>query len=485
MATTRASPDTDPARKRIELAVPGETADLVNRYSRDDRLMRCAVDAMTNVLATHDRAVTGAYADDPATIADEVRRAVAALSVDLTTIAKDAIERTRFYQESIANDLSALRHDAVAARDAVVQTVAASNATAIADMHTAMRQCASDVVPAAVVHGIRDHWSASVPIEKLRGDIQSANCAVEAAVNARADAVASSINGLATTISETRADTTELRRLADLSRCRDTNSSLRGQDGETALAGDLRSRLLVCDGWTVDDVHAQSHACDILVTRTGWPSVRVESKRKKHITRGDMDKFHRDLDATGDHGLMVSVDGACAPGYPPAATYEQITTHAGPRWAGVVVLARDGSPESGDVHHVVAAIKVVQQLAHLTERATATDEGDGITITCANADLACSEITRARTEIAAARDRLKASIADTNAAIACLDRLALRRVIDAIRGRTDQAEPTDTCAGEFVGACTYCGDKFKTASGLSRHVATTCKRRPQLASMPA
>jgi uncharacterized membrane protein YgcG len=523
---------------RVEVAVNAEIAILIDKYAADGRLMECAVGAMGNVLATHDRA--SMRPSDQFDILAEVRRQASATIDALAAMQADAFAKNGERIDSVAASVEGMRGDATLDRDRVVGAIAESGVALIRDVGATVRACAEDVVPVAVALGMREHERADTVVTDARfgrvcASIESASASTQATVGARADALENAIASVLTNVDATRNDTLELRRRNDVETVRDTSSSLKGIDGESRLVALLRSRLLRCDGWTIEDVHAQPHACDIVVKRVGHAQIRIECKRKKQITRNDLDKFYGDLGVTGDHGLMVSLEGAVAPGHTQGFSFERVHTDMGMRWSGIVVTglcvqsAVVADPDLLDMHQVVSAIGVIQGFAQFTDDRLGSggsgsggggggggggvrgggvvddddgggggDGGGGIAeemdmaaIRIVGDDLVAvrDEIRAASDGVAGARNRLKAALVETKAAIACLDKVGLKQVRAAFSGDVLGAKGSSAVAAvsmatssegrkTYAGTCRFCGRDFVLAHQLAKHERMVCKERP-------
>jgi len=96
---------------------------------------------------------------------------------------------------------------------------------------------------------------------------------------------------------------------------KNTPKSLRAkcEEGEASLFEFLAERLMERDGYQVEMTSSQPRACDILITRKGFPDVRVECKAhgadsSEKVRTKEVLKFRRDLEAQGCHGLFVSLN---------------------------------------------------------------------------------------------------------------------------------------------------------------------------------
>ena len=82
----------------------------------------------------------------------------------------------------------------------------------------------------------------------------------------------------------------------------------KGVSGEQRLYELLSERLRLRDGYVVEVVAGQSHGCDLVVRRTGYTDVRIESKvYADKVGVKEVEKFRRDLMGLNAHGVFVSV----------------------------------------------------------------------------------------------------------------------------------------------------------------------------------
>ena len=99
--------------------------------------------------------------------------------------------------------------------------------------------------------------------------------------------------------------------LQNMSAVRKTNH-FKGEEGENGLIDILENKLPLRDGYTVQDAKNTPHSCDILVQRTGYPDIRIESKAHgrdngRNVNPSEVRKFESDLLGLRDHGIFVSL----------------------------------------------------------------------------------------------------------------------------------------------------------------------------------
>ena len=106
----------------------------------------------------------------------------------------------------------------------------------------------------------------------------------------------------------------------------DTFSTLRnttrfkGEEGEKGLHEVLENSLSSRDGYTITDTKSIPHSCDIVVQRTGYPDIRIESKAHgrdtgENVRTQEVKRFESDLTHLNSHGIFVSLySGICGKG---------------------------------------------------------------------------------------------------------------------------------------------------------------------------
>ena len=92
------------------------------------------------------------------------------------------------------------------------------------------------------------------------------------------------------------------------------------EEGEKGLHEVLENLLSPRDGYTILDTKTFAHSCDMVVKRTGYPDVRIESKAHgretgESVRTQEVKRFESDLTHLNSHGVMVSLySGICGKG---------------------------------------------------------------------------------------------------------------------------------------------------------------------------
>mgnify|MGYP003423353761 CR=1 FL=1 len=86
----------------------------------------------------------------------------------------------------------------------------------------------------------------------------------------------------------------------------------KGKIGENRLLDVLSERLMSREGYQLENVAGLAHNCDIVVKRSNYPTIRIDSKAVgadtgAKVKTSDVEKFQRDLLELNNHGIMVSL----------------------------------------------------------------------------------------------------------------------------------------------------------------------------------
>lgn len=92
---------------------------------------------------------------------------------------------------------------------------------------------------------------------------------------------------------------------------RNTNR-FKGEEGEQIILDILHKSFNHHDGYSIHDTSSKAHSCDMVIQRTGFPDIRIESKAYgrdsgDNVKEAEVKKFISDLIKTNSHGVMVSL----------------------------------------------------------------------------------------------------------------------------------------------------------------------------------
>lgn len=457
----------------ISLPVTPQTAALLHKHRSNSALLDAAATCVHAVVAAHDKALE---LDRPVDPVEEVRTCLADVMNEIKSMqqAQECAQRSEYAR--LSDGLLEIRSALADTRDHILLKSADTTRKATRE---ALGSAMSSETLQTPMKTAFESTTLARRFDVLQANLQSVSASLQAQLDARSDALQGTVQSVAAAVHATHADTQEMRRSVEKANAAKSNSSLRGARAEDYLYQVLQSRLLQSEGWDIERVGKEAHSCDLLVTRTGWPRVRIESKCKLRLDKGDMDKFRRDLNSTGDHGLLVSLSAADIPGRARGATFERLDTCSGARWQGTLTVGhmKDApGAEDVDLAQVTSAISAIQTLGSLLETVSQAREDaagtPGSTVIFAeDIDKFKLELGRASDDVASARARLKSSIQDSTAALQCLNRVVLSRVGSTVTGCLEEA------SASAAGRCRFCSQEFKTMHGLRKHENDTCKKR--------
>jgi len=111
---------------------------------------------------------------------------------------------------------------------------------------------------------------------------------------------------------------TKVERIRDDNSIHNTKSiktaKVKGNIAEDKLFVLLQEQLPARDHFTVSKVSGSPHSTDILVSRTDFPNIRIESKdyTDTYVSYPQLEKFKRDLIERNNHGIFVSMSAKIA-----------------------------------------------------------------------------------------------------------------------------------------------------------------------------
>ena len=245
----------------------------------------------------------------------------------------------------------------------------------------------------------------------------------------------------------------------------DTMSSMRktnhfkGEEGENGLIDILENKLPVRDGYTVQNVNNTSHSCDILVQRTGYPDIRIESKAHgrdngRNVNPSEVRKFESDLLGLRDHGIFVSL-------YTGISGKAPIEIDLLPTNKFAIYLSNNNF--DGDV--IREYIYLIYKLDKFTS------ETDGLRISSDTIIKIKNVLLDFKNKI----ENIKTSLKTT---IGTLNEMSFD-MIDKILTSTQTVEAPVHAAVSIANIpCPGCDKMFKSAAAVVSHQRSACKGRP-------
>jgi hypothetical protein len=88
-----------------------------------------------------------------------------------------------------------------------------------------------------------------------------------------------------------------------------TKNSFKGDSGEKDLMEVLENVLPIREGYSIQDRSSIPHNCDLLITKTGKPDIRIEVKNHGESVRSaEVKRFESDVTKLKNHGIFVSLN---------------------------------------------------------------------------------------------------------------------------------------------------------------------------------
>lgn len=248
-------------------------------------------------------------------------------------------------------------------------------------------------------------------------------------------------------------------RLELLSATRNTNR-FKGEEGETGLMDILENKLPLRDGYTIQDVKTIPHNCDILVQRTGFPDIRVESKAHgrdngRNVNPAEVRRFEADLLGLDSHGIFVSLYTGISGKGP--IEIELLPTNK------FAVYLSNNNFDGDTIKEYVNLIYKLDQF---------TNESDGLTI---SAD-AILRIKNHLTDFSLKIASIKSSLKTTLATLSDISFDVIEKILSS-----HQPKSTPSISSTVDHPCPHCLKNVKTAAALASHIRT-CKSRPSEAT---
>ena len=423
------------------------------------------------VLGAHDAAVAQASRDSSS---DELVRAVQSAVVD----AADAAWKS--HADSLAEQMRSTSAELREVQDTQTAAMRGEMMALRADLADGPRCAVQQSVGPALSAAL---WHDTLGMGKLRDDLTSLRTQVLSL------ATRSDTNSILREQEKATAAAMEAMRARTAS---EASSSVKGRDTEEAMLAALRARLLQRDGWTLEHVGTEAHACDIVVERSGHPRVRLEVKQKQRIDKQDLSKFLRDLAENREPGIFVSCECA-VPAYHPGITFLK---PAASRYAAIVSPGGDFpklDAGAGGADLVVTALFALHALhAEMASSLAAQDAAAGVD---SNSDLDAGSdgadrihldatasarlrdaVRRNEEDLKGVQTDIQSSIHSCNRALARVRRMAQERVLTLLEGGVDTVVPASQ--GRRCGACKHCGKEYVVMACLRKHEETCSSTAP-------
>jgi hypothetical protein len=292
----------------------------------------------------------------------------------------------------------------------------------------------------------------SIPrsLDELKSKIDMTKV-VEDGLKRRDESLIHNVSGVQRTLDQMNS------RMESMSATRSTNR-YKGEEGETGLLSVLEHKLPLRDGYTVQEVKSTPHNCDLVVKRTGFPDVRIESKAHGRDTgecvrTAEVKRFETDLMALNNHGIFVSLySGICGKG---PLEIELLPTNK------FAVYVSENNYD-GDM------LKELVNLVYKLDRFVTGPDVDGVTISTEAMMRVKSHFSDFGVKIGTLKANMKSSLA-------ILNDMSFD-MVEKILGGVIVAPPPPSQSQELH-PCEWCKKECSKASALASH-KKTCKSRP-------
>jgi hypothetical protein len=230
----------------------------------------------------------------------------------------------------------------------------------------------------------------------------------------------------------------------------------RGTEAEAMLFEMLSRRLLARDGYTITMVSGISRSCDIMIERTGYPTIRIESKaygkyenvKTPKVPTVDVEKFKRDLHHTNNHGIMVSLHGGIT-----GIGKTEIQQLSNGKFA--VYLSNN----EYDIDMIVDMLHVLYKIDDVIQHSGLTD---GII-------LRNDDIQRVQAYIVDFTNKIESVKNNITATIRLLSGIQLTMIERIVLGNSDSTTDISELPGTEL-KCNKCDKPFKSKQGHAGHI---------------
>ena len=238
----------------------------------------------------------------------------------------------------------------------------------------------------------------------------------------------------------------------------------------------LSEKLTQRDGYDVELVSGQAHACDIVIKKLNCPDVRVECKNhgetnNEKVRAKEVSKFQNDLLGLNTHGIFVSLNsGIVGKG--------EIELEQLPNGCFAVYLANNNF----DVGIISDMVYLLHRLDHLTRK---SDDKDDETVMI---KVSPESMVRARLYLKDFASKLSKTKTHLKESIALLSEVSFDLIERVLLGQAKESAashlssqatplatqtpsaPLDTDENIEL-SCSVCGRACKSVSGLARHMS--------------
>ena len=239
----------------------------------------------------------------------------------------------------------------------------------------------------------------------------------------------------------------QIKELTDHLKEQSKNTKAVGAKGEQLVYDLLVKNLKTSQGYSITHVGNRAQCCDLLIERRGKSNIRVEVKSYTHkVNKAEVEKFHRDLIATNDHGIFISL-------YSGIVGVASVSFERMPTGKFAVYLTNEAFSEDSLYDFIELIYKVDESLE---------DNHDMINISA-------ESMKRIREHLDDWQKRVQSIKVHCKEIVQSVEKIDATAILTLLAGGTEE---------ETVKRCRYgCGKTYRSGSGLFKH-EKVCPKRP-------
>ena len=237
------------------------------------------------------------------------------------------------------------------------------------------------------------------------------------------------------------------------------SSKFLGNLGEKVLLDIMEREFKEKDGYTIENVSSNPHSCDILLKRTAYPDIRIDTKNNASHNKVDsthLNKFKRDLTTQNCHGILWSIQSGI---HGKAETFDMEQL---PNGKVALYMSNTANNES----FIKDAVDVLYTIISLMDKKDNDDDEVYKKFTPA-------EVVRIKDTIKDFMEKTRNALHHANETVAYIENVKKSYLPTLLQMLTNEIMPSDATTV----ICEYCGKHCKNSKGLNVH-KSKCKPQP-------
>lgn len=241
------------------------------------------------------------------------------------------------------------------------------------------------------------------------------------------------------------------------------SSKTLGNLGEKVLLDIMEREFKEKDGYTIENVSSNPHSCDILLKRTAYPDIRIDTKNNASHNKVDsthLNKFKRDLTTQNCHGILWSIQSGI---HGKAETFDMEQL---PNGKVALYMSNTANNES----FIKDAVDVLYTIISLMDKKDSDDE--------VYKKFTPAEVNRIRDYIKDFMEKTRNALHHANETVAFIENVKKTYLPTLRQMLTNEIMPSDeTTAADDKDKCEFCNRYFKKGHGMNVH-KSKCKEKP-------